>query len=163
VGGWGGALHAGWRDLIWQVGASGMLRRRALRDGGDTEDLSLQGGLNLAAAPGELPLTLLGELAVGQRRRPLSGNTARHSAAMVEMGWLLNNGLNLRAKYDFSDADTAVSQDHFHRVGLGFDLHPLPNLTFTAQLRLGLAPATEGLSDDAFEGSDAILILRGWL
>lgn len=164
VDGWGGALHAGWRDLVWQVGASGMLRRRALEDGGDTTEGSLQGGLNLAAVSDSVPVTLLGEVALGRRQRPRSGRGSTHTAAMAELGWLVINGLNLRLKFDYSDADTEVEADHVYRLGLGFDLNPIPNLTLTAQARFGVAPTAGGEEDEgeAEGGGDAIIFLHGW-
>lgn len=161
VDGWGAALNLGWRDLVWQLEASGMLRRRELGDGGDTSDLSLHGGLNLAAVSDRLPLTLLGEVAVGRRQRPLSGSESTHSAALAELDWLVANGVNLRLKYDFSDADTEVEADHLHRVGFGFDLNPIPNLTLTGQVRLGVAPTGSGEGGEG--GADAIFFLHGWL
>ena len=159
VDGWGMAANAGWRDLLYSVGASYMMKRRDLFDGGDTAAGSVQAALNLWALSDDVPLTFLAEAAVGRRQRPLSGTSTWHIASFVEADWLAMNGLNLRLKYDFNDPDGAVGADHVNRFGAGFDFHPIPNMMLTGQARLGV-PAAEELEDPLV---DFFFFLRTWL
>lgn len=158
VPGVGMAASAGWRDLAWGAGASFMTKSRDLIDGGNTVAGSLQGQFNPWRWSDYIPLTFLGEFALGTRQRPISGVSALHYAAMGEADWSVMNGLNLRAKYDFVDPDVEVSDDHVHRIGSGVDWHPIPNVTLTMQTRWGI-PASGG--GDMIP--DIIMFLRGWL
>ncbi|MFN3199063.1 MAG: hypothetical protein ACE366_11750 [Bradymonadia bacterium] len=153
--GWGTAVSAGWRDLGWQIGASGMLRRRPLEGGGDTTDVSLQWGFNPWFYWKALPLTYLGEISAGRLQRPLSGKETTQTAAYHQLAWTAFNGIVIRGRYDFWDPDREVKEDHIHRPGLGFDLHPWTGLTFSADFRVGL-PAGGNASGDLF------LQLHGW-
>lgn len=157
VDGWGTALSAGWRDLGWSLGGSGMLRRRALEDGGDTTTVGLMGSFNPWFYNDKVPLTLMAEYDVGWRQRELSGNEAKYQAAYAEADLLAVNGLNLRFKYDFTDPDAELGKDHIHRTGLGFDFYIIPNLAVTMQARLAFPAAA------AQATADGLLILRAWL
>ena len=157
VDGWGVAASGGWRDLGWQVGLSAVHRARGLDDGGDMDAISLQWALNPWFYLPKLPLTYLGEIALGRRQRELSGRSARHLAGYNELYWLAVNGFNLRLKYDFADEDTTLANDHFHRLSLGFDWFPLPNASLTAQLRVQTTQAdTSGFL------TDGIVVLHLW-
>lgn len=157
VDGWGAALSAGWRDLGWSLGASGMLRSRDLKDGGDTSTLGLVGSYNPWFYNDKVPLTLMGEYNVGYRQREGSGAEALYQAAYAELDWLPVNGLNLRLKYDFTDPDGEVGEDHIHRGGTGFDWYVVPNVALTGQVRLAVPAGGGELSPDG------LFILRGWL
>lgn len=157
VDGWGAAVSAGVRELGWQAGASGMVRRRALEDGGNTDAVSLQAGLNPWFYSPLVPLTLLGEYSYGQRQRTRSGTTAGHVAGFVEADVLVFNGLNLRTKVDFVDPDTELAGDDRHRLGFGGDLHLLPNTTLTGQVRVDPGPRS------GEEAVDIIVFTHLWL
>ena len=158
VDGWGMAANTGWRDFIYSVGASYMMKRRELMEGGDTESGSIHGALNLWAIDDSIPLTWLAEFALGRRQRQLSGLSTLHNAAFVELDWLALNGLNIRFKYDFVDPDIEVSDDHVNRIGAGFDFHPVPNVTLTGQARMGITSSGSGEPP-----VDFIFFARGWL
>ncbi|MFT4626843.1 MAG: hypothetical protein ACI8PZ_005523 [Myxococcota bacterium] len=155
VPGIGVAASAGYRDLGWQLGASAMLKRRPFEFGGDTESVSLQGAFNPWYYTRAVPLTFLGEYAVGRRQNPWTGGPQSHVAGMLEADLLVFNGLNLRLKYDFSDPDTVVGGDQRQTVGLGADVHLMTNTTVTGQVRVD-----PNGGDPAY---DAILFLHLWL
>jgi hypothetical protein len=159
VPGVGAALSAGYRELGWQVGASFLTRRREVSDGGDTDSFSLQWGLNPWFYRDNLPITYLGEYAIGRRQRS-SGNNAVQAASFHEIAYSAANGVVLRAKYDYSEPDFAVQNDHQHRVGLQLDLTILPGLRLSALARNTFVPAQE-ISEPV--GGDFLLFLRGWL
>ncbi|MCA9672413.1 MAG: hypothetical protein KC503_42760 [Myxococcales bacterium] len=139
VNGWGFAASGGWRDLGWQVGASLMVRGRDLVDGGDTTSISIQWGFNPWFYSDAIPITYMGEVAFGNRQRPVSGATTGQVAAYHEIDFLPFNGVNLRLKYDYSDPDTVLASDHFHRISVGLDLVFFPGLTFSTQVRARIA------------------------
>jgi hypothetical protein len=155
VPGWGAAVNAGFRELGWQLGGSALTRRRELGEGGDTDAVSLQGGFNPWFYWRPVPITLMGEYVVGRRQRVVSGAWQGHVAGMLEADLLVFNGLNLRAKVDWTDPDMAIAGDEIQRLGLGFDVHPLPNITVTGQSRVGVAGGEQGV--------DAIVFVHAWL
>lgn len=154
--GQGLAVSAGWRDLGWQLGASAMVRRRPAREGGDTEDFSLQWGLNPWFYWKWLPLTYLGEAAWGTFDRPFSGAGTSQIAQYHELDWTVLDGLVARLRYDFWDPDVALKEDQIHRPGLGFDLTVVPGLTLGVDGRV-LLPA------GGSAGADAFIQIHGWL
>jgi hypothetical protein len=157
VDGWGAALSVGWRDLGFQLGVSGMLRRRQLQDGGDTESVAVVWGFNPWYYLDWLPLTYLGELAFGYRQRLGSGRQTAQLAMMHELDYSAANGLVVRLRHDYSDYDADVIDDHYNRVGLGFDLYPLPNLMIGGMLRVRVDPGV-----DAGASHDWLVQLRGY-
>ncbi len=153
----GAALSAGWRDLGWQLGVSGMVRRRPEREGGDTDDLSLQWAFNPWRYLKWLPLTYLGETAVGRFQRPNSGRSSWQVAHYHQLAWTALNGVVWRLRYDFWDPDVEVQDDAIHRPGIGLDLTLLPGLSINGDVRAGLPVGGEvGQSVDAF------VQLHGW-
>ena len=151
----GGSVNAGWRDLGWQLGASGMMRRRPLEAGGDTVDASVQWGLNPWFWFPKLPLAYLGELAYGTLQRPYSGRSTAQNAAYHDLSYMPVNGITLHLKYDFWDPDREVEQDHLHRLGLGVEWVPVPSLTLRADARQATVAGGQG-------GADAFVHLHGW-
>ncbi len=157
VDGWGASLSLGWRDLGWQVGLSGMLRRRELRDGGDTESASVQWGFNPWYYLEWLPLTYMGEVAFGRKQRAYSSTHAWQLAVYQEIDWLAFNGVNFRIKYDYTDPDIEVRDDHHHRVTFSGDLILLPGLALRSEMRMQTLHAP-----GASAAGDGLLYLRGW-
>ena len=157
--GWGTALSAGWRDLGWGVGASVMLRRRGLDAGGDTTDGSLQWSANPWRYVRDLPLTYLGEVALGTYQRPYSGHQAAQLAWYHQLAWTALDGVVFRARYDFHDSDLEIAGDSIHRPGLGLDLTLYPGLTLGADARVGIPEQGSG-GEDAL---DVLVQLHGWL
>jgi hypothetical protein len=157
VSGWGLAASAGWRDLGWQVGLSTMFRRRGAVDGGDTDAVALNWGLNPWHYLEWLPLTYLGELVYGVRHALAGNDRIGHIAAFHQLAALVRNGINLRLKYDWADPNTEIKDDHFHRLIVGTDLYFLPAVAFSAEFRMRFEQG-EGRDNNG----DAFLMVRGW-
>ena len=156
VDGWGAALSAGWRDLGFQAGVSGMIRRRDMHTGGDNESLAVSFGFNPWYYLDWLPLTYLGEVAAGTRQRP--GGEKTWQVAMVhEVAYLAFNGLNVRLRWDHGDRDTEIAGDHYDRFTFGYDLYLLPGLGLSGMLRVQLNGG-----DGAETTGDYFMYLRGW-
>jgi hypothetical protein len=155
--GWGAALSFGWRDLGFNAGLSAMIRRRHPRDGGDTESVALSFGFNPWYYVEWLPLTYVGEVALGGRQRSLSLERTTQLAALHELAYLIFNGINLRVRYDYADNDTEIRDDHYHRLTIGADLMVLPSLGFSGFYRARFdAGSAAGASSDGF------FYLRAW-
>lgn len=150
VSGWSFAASGGWRDLGWQVGTSVMVRERRLIDGGNTQAVSLQWSFNPWYWLDALPITYMGEIAFGQKQRPYDGSYATHLALFHEIDYLAFNGINLSIKYDLSDPDRDVMQDHSHRFTLGTELFVLPNVSLSAYVRMRKGAIGEMASDGFF-------------
>lgn len=157
VDGWGAAFSAGWRDLGFQLGFSGMVRRRDLEEGGNTESLAVSYGFNLWYYLDWLPLTYLGEVATGMRQRSGSGHSTGRHALLQELNYLPFNGLNVRLRWDYGDLDTELLDDHYNRLSVGWDLFLLPVLGLSGLLRVQLNGAEE-----ASAAVDYFIYIRGW-
>lgn len=154
--GFGGALNAGWRDLGWQLGASALLRRQPMGQGGDSTNASLQWGLNPWYWLENVPVAYLGELTWGTLQRRYSGKTTSQDAQYHDLSYTPTNGITLHAKYDFWDPDREVKEDHIHRFGFGVEWVPIPSLTTRVDLRQASVAGGRG------GGADAFLQLHGW-
>lgn len=149
VDGWGAAFSLGWRDLGFQLGVSGMLRRRQLSDGGNTDSFGITWGFNPWFYSDKVPLTYLGEAVFGWRQRQGSGKTTGQMAMMHELDWSAFNGIIVRLRHDYSDFDTQVMDDHYNRLAFGLDLYPLPNLALSTmgRVRFDAGPGASGAAD----------------
>ena len=158
--GYGTAIHMGYRELLWQAGASFMY---------ETSDVSsgTWAGLNWSfnmhdATPNHpwkgfdwLPLIYLGELDY-RRVEPVGGGRSVNSlAAFHELNYLVVQGINLKTRYDWRDIDLELLNDHQHRYTFGVDYHPYTFVEINAQIRLNRF----GSGDSATEG---LLIVHGW-
>lgn len=150
-GGWGMALNAGWRDLGWSLGGSGLWRRRPVDEGGDTSTYGVWGAFNPWRYWRSVPITWQGELDYGTFQRA-SGLESDKLAAYTELDWLAFNGINFLVAYDWADPDREVVDDESHRVQAGVQVHVFPGVTFDGRIR-GLIPTTE-------EGRDADVFLQ---
>jgi hypothetical protein len=134
-GGWGGALHAGWRDLGWSLGAHATLKRRPLEARGDLDAIGVSWGWSPWFWWDAIPLSLLGELSVGRRPRDVDGTAVTFLALYQEAWWQLANGLSVRVKYDLTGRDLsggALAQ----RASLLLDLAPVPGVDLIVMGRL---------------------------
>jgi hypothetical protein len=147
-GGNGAAVNAGWRDLSWSMGASALLRRRQLEDGGDTSTFGVYGVFNPWRYRRTLPITYQAEFDFGRYQRA-SGNETEHAAFYQEIDWAAINGVILLVAHDWSDPDREVVDDHEHRVQVGVQITPYPGVTFDGRLR-ALMPAAGGGDADLF-------------
>ena len=157
VSGWGLATSFGWRDLGFQAGMSGMVRSRELLDGGVTQTLAINWGFNPWYYADWLPLTYLAEVVVGRRQRQGSGATTAQLAMVHELAYLPFNGITLRLRYDYSDRDLELRDDHFNRFALQADLVFLPGVQLSAIWRVQLSGGA-----DAEAASDGLMVLRAW-
>ncbi|MBQ35306.1 MAG: hypothetical protein CME04_02865 [Gemmatimonadaceae bacterium] len=142
--GWGTAINAGWRDLSWSVGASAMLRRRDLEEGGDTSTYGLYGVWNPWRHNKGLPLTYQAEYDVGSFQRS-SGRQTDQSAFYQEANWVAYNGMVVLLAHDWSDPDTEIIDDEDHRLQVGLQLSPIAGVTVDGRFRV-LLP-TQGKAD----------------
>jgi hypothetical protein len=161
VNGTGMAASTGWRDVGGSIGVSYMMRNRDLPDGGNTRSASLFGSFNPWFWIGNaLPLTYMGEISVGNYQRSVSGSMAHHIAMFHELDYLIFNGINLRFKYDYSDYDRSIKNDHSHRYSLGVDWTLFPGLMLMAQARHTNPAGTDSSDEDH---NDLLMQLRAWL
>lgn len=152
---WGMALNAGYRELGWSAGASAITRRRPLDEGGDSDTYGVYGVLNPWYYRRGLPITLQCEVDYGSFQRA-SGNDANRLVTYAELDWLLWNGFNLLAAFDFSDPDREVANDHSTRYQFGGQVTPYPGFTFDGRVRALDVATPEG------DGVDLILQLHVW-
>lgn len=147
--GFGGAANFGWRDLGFSVTGSLMLKRRDLEARGNLDAASVGWGFNPAYFWEGLPLTYMGEFAIGRRQRPLTGDNAPFWAMYHEVWWTVFNGISVRGKYDAGSRDADLANNLEHRFSAALDISPVPGVTFIAQGRVLLHPDT-GPSADVF-------------
>jgi hypothetical protein len=152
--GYGCAVNAGLRAEGWALGASTLLRRRPLDEGGDASTYGLYAAFNPWFYRKSLPLTWQAEFDLGDRTRD-SGQSARQAAFYQELDWRAANGLNLLLTQDWADPDRQVQDDHTLRLGLGAQITPLPGITLDVRGR-ALFPAAEQ------SGADLFVQLRFW-
>ncbi len=142
--GYGGALNVGYRHMGWSLGASAMLRNRPLDNGGDTLDGSVQWSFNPWYYWKDLPLTWLGEVAVGRLQRPFSGRKTTQIATYQTLSWTAKRGLALQLRYDFWEPDREVIDDAIHRPGVAAEWIIIPGVTLRVDLRVGIPEAGGG-------------------
>jgi hypothetical protein len=145
----GAAVNAGWRDLIWSVGASAMFRTRDLDEGGDTSTFGVYGVFNPWRYSRALPITYQAEFDFGTWQRA-SGIETEHAAFYQEIDWVAFNGVILLLAHDWSDPDREVIDDGAHRVQLGGQVTPYPGVTFDGRLRALMPASGEGGDADIF-------------
>ena len=146
--GWGGAINLGFRELGWGVGASALMRRRPVSEGGDATSFGAYAVVNPWFYRKGLPLTWQAELDVGEWTRE-SGRTTDQAAFYQELDLLVANGINLIAAQDWADPDREVQDDDVVRVSGGVQVTPIPGITVDARLR-ALFPAGEEFGTDLF-------------
>lgn len=155
--GWGAAANLGWRDLGFSVTGSFMIKRRDLEARGDLEAASLGWGFNPMAYTNAIPLTYMGELAVGNRQRVLTGERTAYWATYHEVWWTIFNGLSFRAKYDAGRRDADLADTLQHRFSGALDISPVPGVTLIAQTRYLLHA-----QDDGGSGFDVFVHTHLW-
>jgi hypothetical protein len=137
--GYGGAASLGWRDLGFSMSVSGMFKRRELDARGNLQTAALAYGFNPFYYSDQFPVTILGELVVGSRQRPATGDSAAFFALYHEVWVSVLNGVNIRLKHDLGNRDTTFSQGIEQRFSSAIDLCLVPGLTLIAQGRLLLS------------------------
>lgn len=141
--GWGAAAQAGWRDLGWSVQAHALTKQRQRQGRGDLGAVALAGGFNPAYYLERVPLTLLGEVSIGRREEEL-GEAERFAAGMVELSWILRNGILLRGRYDIGWTNLTQPTDRQDRLSAGLEVSPVTGFTLTAFGRVLRTPGGNG-------------------
>jgi hypothetical protein len=152
--GWGMAANLGIRELGWSLGGSAMVRRNSASPEEEATMGGAYGVFNLWHYARSVPLTGQAEFDQGSFTSP-SGRKRTARAFFTEIDYLLGNGLNLLAEYDWEDPDIEVEGDAAQRLAIGVQFTPYPGITLDTRLR-GLVPA-EGAS-----GGDVFLQLHLW-
>lgn len=147
--GWGAALNLGVREFGWSAGASALVRRRPLDEGGNTDTFGLYGSFNPWSYSERIPLTLQGEIDIGTFQR-LSGLEANNLVWYGELGWLAWNGVNFIFAYDWADPDRDVLDDQSGRFQVGGQLAVIPGVTFDARIRYLDVATEQGDAADLF-------------
>ncbi len=147
--GWGAAVNMGWRDFGWSLGASAMMRRRPLDEGGDTDTYGVYGSFNPWFYSKRIPLTLQAEVDVGSEQRT-SGLQADKLVWYGELDWMIWNGVNALVAYDWTDPDRDVIDDQSARWQFGGQLHVIPGVSFDGRIRLLDVATPSGDDADLF-------------
>jgi hypothetical protein len=153
--GWGAALNLGWRHMAWSAGASTLVRRRPLDQGGYSDTYAFYGSINPWYFFQKIPLTLQGEIDTGTAQRE-SGLEAHKLVMYGEVDWSVWNGINLLAAYDWSDPDRDVVNDEIGRFQVGGQLTVIPGVTLDSRVRFLHVATTTG------DGSDWFTQLHFW-
>jgi hypothetical protein len=107
------------------------------------------------------PFVYLGEL--DYRRSALDDlEVANGLLAHHEWTYTILQGLGAKLKYDWSDLDISIRDNHRHRISLGLDLHPLTfvNLELAGRMNwLAKNPITKLADSDS---NELLLITHLW-
>lgn len=145
----GTALTGGYRDLGWHAGGS---LAYAHRDG-DQVVLSAEWALNLHVLTG-LPFIYLGQYLINATM-PETGRNSTGLAAFHEIGWWATQGLNVRLRYDWADADTELKFDSAHQLTASLDVYPTQFVELILQYRHAWNNNADRLESDG----DALLLM----
>jgi hypothetical protein len=147
--GWGTALNLGWRDFGWSAGASVLVRKRPLDEGGNTATYALYGSFNPWYYALKIPITLQGEVDIGSFQRA-SGFEGDKLIWYAEADWLARNGLNFLVAYDWADPDREVIDDESGRIALGAQIVIYPGVTLDGRIRYLSVATPAGSEADLF-------------
>jgi hypothetical protein len=106
----------------------------------------------------DLPLIYLGEFVLNHSA-PEEGESGTALAAFHELGYMIAEGFNLTARYDWADGDTDFRQDTEHRASLGLEFYPVQFLEVILRYRHNWAIADQRFSTDRDE---LLVMLHGW-
>lgn len=116
----GAALAAGWRDLAFGGGFSLMFKKRPVEYQGNLRAASVDSYFNLGRLALKVPLTVSGELAVGDYTENFSPR--KFYASYVGLDYLVLNGLNLKINHHYSVSDLNRSGSATGRYGFGMEV-----------------------------------------
>ena len=134
----GAALSVGYRDLLWQAGASFMVE-----DTAETKEAwaGINWSLNLHSATHNwkgfdwLPLIYLGEIVYRGLEVTASEEVVHTLALYNEIDWWVMDGLNVEVRHDWIDPNLDVPDDQLHRLVVGVRLHPYTWVSLMAFFR----------------------------
>jgi len=135
--GWGASVAGGMRELGWTLTGHGMIKRRDGEGRGDLDGVGLGWGLNPFYYSNRIPLTLMGEVDVGQRT--VGGVTTQFAAAQTELWWTIRNGILGRGKVDLG-VQNLSSPLLLQRYQLGLEVGFVPGVTMAGWVRQLHAP-----------------------
>ena len=149
--GWGSALHAGWRELLWQAGGSLMYEDRD-----DAHDLwaGANWSLNLYDTPEKMkgwelgPWTYLGELDL-RRTDPLHGEAYTGLTAFHEINYMVTRSVRVLGRYDWQDRDISAKDDHRDRFTAGVIVHPFTGTEVIVEYRVNRNGGFDPMDDEA--------------
>ena len=147
--GWGASLNLGWRSFAWSFGASSMVRRRPLDQGGDTDTFGIYGSFNPWYFSTGIPVSLQGEIDFGSAQRA-SGLDADKIAMYGEIDYAAWNGVNLLFAYDWADPDRDVIDDESGRAQVGAQITVYPGVTIDSRVRYLHVTTPDGNDADLF-------------
>ena len=146
--GWGSALNFGYRDLGWSLTGHAMVKQRGGAARGDLVAGGVAWGFNPAYYQSRLPITLTGELTLGQRT--IDGAVERPWALMQEAWWTPWNGVSVRGRMDLGSLDASAVGSLQQRTSLGLEVSPIPGLTMTGTGRVLTSPGSGSAASDVF-------------
>lgn len=150
--GFGGAVHVGYRDLLWQLAGSVMFEDR---EGTNELWAGASWGLNLhrATHPWKgldwAPVIYLGEIDFRSSLVKGDGRTIHGLTAFHELDFVLIESLFLQVRYDWQDPDLDLKDDHRHRYTAGVVFHPVNFVELIAQLRMNVEAGEDRLDNQA--------------
>jgi hypothetical protein len=147
--GWGASLNLGYRHFAWSLGASTMVRRRPLDQGGDTDTYGIYGSFNPWYFTTSIPVSLQGEVDFGSAQRA-SGLEQNKLAMYGEADWAAWNGVNLLLAYDWADPDRDVIDDESGRIQAGAQITVYPGVTIDSRVRYLHVSTPDGNDADLF-------------
>ncbi len=157
--GLGTAFNLYWRDVSWGAGASYMGKWRKFKDGGDIQALSVNGYFNLwkflPKTRFAYPIVIQMEYVYGYKNRTASSYKSQHGS-FVQLDYLVQNGLNLKANFSFYDDDLQLKEDAGYRGGLGFDWTIFRGLRYSVETR-------SFLTETGGTNADLIMFLHAYL
>ena len=106
----------------------------------------------------DLPFIYFGEYVVNLAS-PTAGHSSTGLSAFHEFGWLIADGYNVTARYDWADANAELASDTRHRASLGLEFYPVQFLEVIFRYRHNWSFGDERFSSAADE---LLVMLHGW-
>jgi hypothetical protein len=147
--GFGTTVNGGWRDLLWGAGSSFMYKTRPALYGGTLVAGSVDSYFNLGRIFLKVPVTLMGEYAVGRTTGTL-GVERLFAANFIELNYVAFNGVNLKVNHHHLDADLRARGTTSGRFGFGIELIPVTFAKIYFEYRLPWRVDAARLSGDGF-------------
>lgn len=136
--GFGSAVNGGWRDLLWGLGASFMVKARPTIYQGNLTAASVDGYWNFGRLWLKMPMTLMGEYTIA-RYTNTAGFDRNLQANYLELSYLAFNGVNFKVNHHAYDPNISVIGDERGRFGFGLELIPLTMMKFYFEYRVAWA------------------------
>jgi hypothetical protein len=157
----GASVAAGWRDLAFGFGTSGMLKERTKDYGGNLRAASIDGYFNAGRLWLKHPLTVMGELAIGEYQGAFSNR--QFYASFIGIDYLLFSGVNFKVNHHFYVADISRRGTATGRYGLGIEITPLSWFRLLIEYRLVWTGPTSGNTDASFANPLDNLSDKQWI